>query len=95
VAPPKPCNDLLLLLVTLTVMMLITSSYMYSSGRMRLTPHVAVAFASVPAQIMVSVMLACSFTTLASTVMATVTTSLTTTYMLMRKLREEELYIEY
>jgi hypothetical protein len=95
VAPPKPCNDLLLLLITLTIMMLITSSYMYGSSRMRLTPHVAVAFASVPAQIMASVLLACSFTTLASTVMATVTTSLTTTYMLTRKLREEELYIEY
>jgi hypothetical protein len=95
VTPPKPCNDLLLLLITLTIMMLITSSYIYSSNRMSLMPHVAVALISMPIQIAVSVLLACSFITLALTIISSIVTGLTTTYMLTKKLREGEVSIEY
>jgi hypothetical protein len=95
VTPPKPCNDILLLLATLTLIMATTSSYVYNKVRGRLTPHAILSTTLTIIQCVASLSLACSFTTLASTILATATTSLTSTYMLAKSLKEAEVTLEY
>jgi hypothetical protein len=95
VTPPKPCNDILLLLATLTLIMATTSSYVYNKVRGRLTPHAILSTTLTIVQCAASLSLACSFTTLASTILATATTSLTSTYMLAKSLKEAEVTLEY
>jgi hypothetical protein len=95
VAPPKPCNDILLLLVTLTLIMATTSSYVYNKVRGRLTPHAILSTTLTIVQCAASLSLACSLTTLASTILATATTSLTSTYILAKSLKEAEVTLEY